>query len=109
MEAVTDETSVVFLEDSIVCSYFPRKLVAEEYTGMWCNNCPDGAVWLNQLKARYKDEVITIAAHYGDPLAYNVYVKGLDRYLFSFPSFIYNRDISDIQNSMHDNLHYVAL
>ena len=103
LEAVTDETSVVFLEDSIVCSYFPRKLVAEEYTGMWCNNCPDGAVWLNQLKARYKDEVITIAAHYGDPLAYNVYVKGLDRYLFSFPSFIYNRDISDIQNSMHDN------
>ncbi len=102
LEAVTDETNIVFLEDSIVCSYFPRKLVAEEFTGMWCNNCPEGAVWLNGLKARYKDEVITIVGHYEDALAYNVYVKGLDRYLNSFPSFIYNRDISAIQNSMRD-------
>lgn len=102
LKVETNETTVSLLQDSIVCSYFPRTLVAEEYTGTWCNNCPEGILQMNKLKDRYKNQIITITGHCDDPMEYDVYSAGLHRWLFNLPAIIYNRDGKSIQNSMNN-------
>jgi len=64
----SDDTTTIFL--SGVSSIADRKIFVEEYTGAWCQYCPDGQVRLNQLVAGNRN-VIPAAAHFGfgDPTA----------------------------------------
>ncbi|MDE6272111.1 MAG: hypothetical protein K2M31_03795 [Muribaculaceae bacterium] len=54
-----------------VCSrpWIPQKRVlVEEYTGMWCGNCPEAYVTLKQLHDKYPDNLIILTFHSGDSL-----------------------------------------
>ena len=53
-----------------------RKVVVEEYTGMWCGYCPRGIALMENLAHNYPDDFIGIAIHTGgsaDPLTCNDY------------------------------------
>lgn len=77
-------------------SRMPKKrLVVEDYTGMWCGYCPRGIVTLEYLKRQHPDQFIGIAIHcnhrsfdYLDTKAYGtVYSKWAN----SFPTLWVNR------------------
>lgn len=95
-------TNKEIVKDSIICSYYPRTLVAEEFTGTWCNNCPDGTVYMNKIKKRYKNELISIAGHCTDKLSDPVYEIGLRQWLFALPGFLYNRNGNFIDYSFKE-------
>lgn len=84
------------LKDSVVCSAFPMTLVAEESTGTWCNSCPQGALYMQLLKKRYKDHIITVAVHNGDKMEYKTYDEHMGRWIFNLPGFVYNRNSSSV-------------
>lgn len=67
-----------------------RAVVVEEFTGTWCAWCTRGIVGLDLIKKTFGNQVITIAAHSGDPMQ----AEGYD-FIFgrtnSFPSCIINR------------------
>lgn len=80
--------------DSVISSYFPRTLLLEEVTGTWCNNCPDGIRYINEVKERMGNDVIVVSIHMTpDPLVCNFYSSGMVRWLSSLPSTIYNRKL----------------
>ena len=67
------------------------RLLFEEYTGMWCVNCPRGMVGLDMLTEDCGDRIVGMAIHNGDPLALTDYdftgslIKG-------YPSSLINRE-----------------
>lgn len=72
-----------------------KRLVVEDYTGMWCGYCPRGIVTMEYLKRMHPDQFIGIAIHcnhrsfdYLDTKAYGtVYSKWAN----SFPTLWVNR------------------
>lgn len=72
-----------------------KKVLVEEATGAWCGYCPDGAVVLQQILAAHPDDVIGVAIHNADGMAFtdgntvnSAYAQGypngwIDRVLFS--------------------------
>lgn len=72
-----------------------RKVVVEEYTGMWCGFCPRGIALMENLAHKYGDDFIGIAIHTGgraDPLTCTDYAwKALD--YRSRPSLDMNRNL----------------
>jgi thiol-disulfide isomerase/thioredoxin len=42
-----------------------KKVLVEEFTGVRCVNCPDGAIELENLKAIYKEQLIIVSIHEG--------------------------------------------
>lgn len=54
-----------------------RNVVIEEFTGVRCPNCPDGAAEIENLKARFGDNVIAVSIHssgsFAFPLAESAY------------------------------------
>lgn len=46
----------------------PKHTVVEEYTGLWCPNCPRGIVGMKHLEQEYPDHFIGIAVHHGDAM-----------------------------------------
>ena len=47
---------------------YPYKVVVEEGTATWCGFCPRGIVGVQEMKKKYPDSFIGIAAHRDDPL-----------------------------------------
>ena len=47
---------------------FRRRVVCEEYTGLWCGFCPRGLVGMELMKDAYPGQFIAISAHGGDAL-----------------------------------------
>ena len=45
-----------------------RRVVVEEYTGMWCKYCPRGIAVMENLEKNYPEDFIGIAIHISDPL-----------------------------------------
>lgn len=43
-----------------------RKVVVEEFTGMWCGWCPSGIVAMDKIEQAYPNDVAVICAHVGD-------------------------------------------
>ena len=65
-------------------------VVVEEFTGTWCPWCTRGIVGLDLMKKTFGDQVITIAAHDGDPMYAEDY-GFIFRYSAGFPSCVINR------------------
>lgn len=59
----------------------------EEATGTWCGWCARGIPALSLLNKIYKDNIVTIAVHNGDPMALNDYQLNASGY----PSCMINR------------------
>jgi len=50
-----------------------RRIVVEEYTGMWCQYCPRGIALMKNLERNYPENFIGIAIHITDPLTCSDY------------------------------------
>lgn len=61
--------------------------LVEEATGSWCGWCPRGAVGLKLLNRLFRDDVVTVAVHSGDPLELPDYLLNAS----GFPSCQINR------------------
>lgn len=81
------------LTDSIICSYFPRTLLMEKGTAVWCTSCPSVMGFMNRMKETYQDEIIQIESHstYKDyaNLSYDVYDRGMSTQ--NYPVIYFNR------------------
>lgn len=53
-----------------------KNVLIEEATGTWCTYCPSGIYYLDSLQHTY-DNVIAIAVHTNDPMAYEEYFNEL--------------------------------
>lgn len=96
---LADGSEQKIYNDSVISSYFPRKLLLEEVTGGWCPNCPDGVRYINEVKERMGNDLIVVSIHMRpDPLICNEYANDMVRWLSSLPSTIYNRDL-DYKNT----------
>jgi hypothetical protein len=67
------EDNTVIIDSTDTLCIFPvqsggafRKVLAEEYTGHLCGNCPPASIFLNDtLKPKYQDSLIVISVHAG--------------------------------------------
>lgn len=102
VEAVSTEGErVTLVEDSVICSHFPRTLFLEKATGTWCNGCPSVIPYIQNLEERYKDEIVCVEAHINDPLSYLPYSTGF-KSVVNLPTILYNRDFSNSQYNVLD-------
>lgn len=89
----TDGTTYPLNEKHIACSYFPRTLLAEKATALWCTACPGLMGFMNELKEEYKDEIVLIESHaaFGDNahLSYGPYDTGMQT--SNYPTLYFNR------------------
>lgn len=51
---------------------FPRKMVCEEYTGVWCSYCPKGWVAMEAMHRIFGDDFVGIAYHSNDVMTSDV-------------------------------------
>lgn len=71
---------------------YPRTVVVEEGTGLWCGFCVRGYVGMEYMAAKYTDgSYIGIAAHSDDPMESPTYAEVVERYFDGFPSAMVNR------------------
>lgn len=81
--------------DAVYCSAFPRNILVEEFTGTWCNNCPQGTVTLHKFEHKLRNRIIPVVGHsYPDPMYNDTYHNGLNYFLANVPSMIYDRQNS---------------
>jgi hypothetical protein len=72
----------------------PRKVIAEDFTGMWCGYCPLGRTVAEHLEATYPNTVINIGMHDEDALQSN-YSHEIDSInTYGFPGFLVDRSIN---------------
>ena len=69
----------------------PVTPVIEEFTGTWCGWCPRGMVGMEKVNETYGDQVVQIAAHYGDIMAIDDYQPVINTYTEGFPNSITDR------------------
>lgn len=72
---------------------YPRNVVVEEFTGLWCGNCPAGIVAMNEMKKLYGDQgFIGISPHYGDDLGIRDYNDVIEYFSsMALPASVVNR------------------
>lgn len=87
-DAADEYTQV--LADQVFCSYFPRTLLVDEFTGMWCNNCPKGQIELEKLERQFGKQVITLGVHVNDIFQNDEYFEAFR--IYSVPWLLLNRD-----------------
>ena len=79
----------------VLSKLIERKVMVEEFTGMWCGWCPRGFVALEKIKQVYGERVTTIAVHNGDALECKDYSKVV-KMVAGFPGAIVDRAIFGI-------------
>ena len=85
----------------VFTSNFVRNLVVDEGTGMWCNNCPNGILILDNLKEEYGDNIIILSCHGGnDVFTLSDYWSNLKFYAVPYMMLNRNHDTarSDAKN-----------
>lgn len=68
-----------------------RSILVEDATGTWCPNCPLGTAYMEELTARFPDNIAAVAVHNDDPMVLPEYDSSLGA--LAFPSYFVNRDI----------------
>ena len=88
-----DGTRTPLLRDSVVCSYYPRTLLLEKGSGVWCTACPSVIPFVHQMKERYGNELVCVEYHsaYNDQvhLSDTLYDQGMGS--SNYPVIHYNR------------------
>lgn len=99
-----DGTKINALSDILTCSYYPRTMLLEKFTGTWCNYCPSAIPFVNRVKDRLGDEVAVIEVHgYQknlDPMSCDQY--GLSIGVRSYPTVMLNRGTAQTGNFDND-------
>lgn len=89
-----DGNSYALFSDAMACSRYPRHLLVEKFTGLWCNNCPAADPMLFSIAERFGSEVSIVDVHgyhdYLDPFSQDAYASALG--INSYPTVLYNRD-----------------
>jgi len=70
---------------------YPKRVVAEEATGTWCQWCPYGFVGMAQMHEKYPDSFIGIAVHNRDAMTVTAYDSALASYISGYPDCLVNR------------------
>ncbi|MBD5186960.1 MAG: hypothetical protein HDS93_00220 [Bacteroidales bacterium] len=101
--AEVDGKNVELLSGTVFSSYFTRYPVIEKCTGMWCTNCPEGTILVEELKRTYGNQLITMENHvssggFGDILSNDAYWANLKFY--AVPYFMLNR----VRDTAYSNL-----
>ncbi|MDE7161036.1 MAG: hypothetical protein K2O24_09410 [Muribaculaceae bacterium] len=93
VQLVTPEgTPETLFESDVTRSYFVRNHFIDEGTGVWCNNCPQGALEIDDLEEEFPDQIIPVCTHVNDVFANVGYWPNLDFY--AVPYFMLNRNHS---------------
>lgn len=69
---------------------YPRTVVMEQFTGLWCPWCPRGHVAMEKAAKTYADKFIGIAVHANDQMQSDDYL-GLLQTISNYPSAMLNR------------------
>ncbi|HET6226720.1 MAG TPA: Omp28-related outer membrane protein [Bacteroidia bacterium] len=80
-----------------------KVIVGEEATGTWCQWCPRGAVFMDLLSKKYKNNFIGIAVHNNDPLTLIPYDSAFTKLISSFPSASTDRTTVIDPSALEDN------
>lgn len=67
-------------DSEVFTSHFERTLLIDEGTGMWCNNCPDGILALDNLKREFGTQAAILSCHANDVLSCQDYWGNLGFY-----------------------------
>lgn len=87
---VPDATLNIPLGDNdVITSSFARQLVIDEGTGTWCNNCPAGILWLDEMEEQYPGQCNILTTHANDVISNTDYWPHLGFY--AVPYFMLNR------------------
>ncbi len=101
-----DGTRTPLLRDSVVCSYYPRTLLLEKGSGVWCTACPSVIPFVHQMKERYGNELVCVEYHsaYNDQvhLSDTLYDQGMGS--SNYPVIHYNRQKEHPQYSSNSLL-----
>lgn len=88
---VEGEEDMTLLDNvNLFASDYARTLVVDEATGMWCTNCPEGQVALQNMEKLFGNALIPLVTHEGDPLELKEYWDSLKFY--AIPYFKLNRN-----------------
>jgi hypothetical protein len=85
------------LNDTVVYNYTAivpaagKLVVGEEATGTWCQWCPRGAVFMDQLSNTYAGFFQGIAVHNNDPMEVVDYDAGIGTLIGGYPSALVDR------------------
>lgn len=79
---------------------YQKRLLIEEFTGLWCGWCPAGIVGIDYMNENYSDSFIGIPVHVAngptapDKFQTDSYMPLVQKFIYSFPSMLVNRDLS---------------
>lgn len=80
----------VAVENRVFCSWFPRTHLVDEFTGLWCNKCPEGLLEVERLERRFGSQMVALSVHVNDVLECAEYRKNST--VYSVPWLMLNRD-----------------
>lgn len=73
-----------------------RKVLFEEFTGMWCGWCPRGMIAMEMIGEKYGDKVARVAVHFNDKLKCKDYTSFVQNTVHGFPNAHVNRTFMGI-------------
>ncbi len=82
-----------------------KMLVAEEGTGTWCQWCPRGAVYMDLMSKKYKNNFVGIAIHNSatDPMTLPSYDEAFGALISGYPSAMTDRISVIDPSALEDN------
>ncbi len=90
----TDGTTTEVIKDFVFCSNYPRTLVVEKFTGMWCNSCTMATPFVRDIEHRLGDDVSVVEVHgpwaSRDKLSNDAYCSELT--MNNYPTVLFNRN-----------------
>lgn len=88
-----------------------KRVLVEDYAGMWCWHCPIGLVATNAIARMYPDDVVAVSVHKTDDISKVVsrlvYEGLIDRYAVTVPSVWVARDNKAAGFDITDAANYV--
>ena len=88
-----------------------KRVLVEDYAGMWCSHCPIGLVATDAIARMYPDDVVAVSVHKTDDISKVVsrwvYEGLIDRYAVTVPSVWVARDNKAAGFDITDAANYV--
>lgn len=88
-----------------------KRVLVEDYAGMWCRHCPIGLVATDAIARMYPDDVVAVSVHKTDDISKVVsrwvYEGLIDRYAVTVPSVWVARDNKAAGFDITDAANYV--
>ncbi len=93
-----DGTTTDVLTDFVICSNYPRTMVVEKFTGMWCNSCTSATPFVRLVEDMLGDDVAVVEVHghtlRQDKLANEAYCSAM--LVNNYPTVVYNRNLRQV-------------